>query len=299
MLKWGAGGEVAFYGGTFTLLPAAEQEAYLGAVTPYLRSGEVRGIRVSTRPDALSDEQIALLKHYGVSTVEVGCQSFSADVLARSVRGHDPDVSLRAVSRLQRYGIRAGIQLMPGLPGGSRQEALGSLSRALKLNPAFLRIYPAVVLRDTLLARQYQAGLYSPLTLEEAIDLCAEMLWHCQRLSVPVIRIGLQASDGLDHGDALLAGPYHPAFGQLVRSRLWLRALQAQARLGVMTTFVHGSDLADALGNKRCNIDCLQQKYPHFTVRGRPEMARHTLVSDLGTRSLHELSAYPIEEFIF
>jgi len=299
MLEQGAGGEVAFYGGTFTLLPVVEQLAYLGAVAPYRQSGEVGGIRVSTRPDALSVEQIALLKESGVSTVEVGCQSFSAVVLSRSDRGHGPEAALQAVPRLQQYGIRVGIQLMPGLPGGSRHEALASLYQALKLKPAFLRIYPAVVLRDTLLALQYAAGVFSPLPLEEAIDVCAEMLWHCQRLSVPVIRVGLQASDGLDRGNAVLAGPYHPAFGQLVRSRLWLRALQNLARTGVMTVLVHAADLADALGNKRHNIVCLQQKYPYFTVRAEPGLPRQTLRSDLGTWSLHELSAYPIEEFTF
>ncbi len=299
MLEQGEGGEVAFYGGTFTLLPTAEQQAYLGVVAPYLQSGEVSGIRVSTRPDALSIEQISLLKGSGVSTVEVGCQSFSADVLARSDRGHGPEAALQAVSRLQQQGIRTGIQLMPGLPGGSRHEALASLGQALKLRPAFMRIYPAVVLRDTPLATQYQTELFSPLTLDEAVDLCAEMLWHCQRLSVPVIRIGLQASEGLDRGDAMLAGPYHPAFGQLVRSRLWQRALLKLARAGMMSALVHRADLADALGNKRHNIVFLQQEYSHFTVRAVPGVARQTLSSDLGTRSLHELAAYPLEEFSF
>lgn len=299
MVMRGQGGEVAFYGGTFTLLPAAEQQAYLEAVSPYLRSGAVCGIRVSTRPDALSIEQIALLKRYGVSTVEVGCQSFSATVLAQSGRGHCPEDACSAIGRLQQEGLQAGIQLMPGLPWSDRQEALASLSQAVKLNPAFVRIYPTVVLRDTALARQYQAGLFCPLTLEEAVDLCAEMLWHCQRLSVPVIRVGLQASEGLDRDDAVLAGPYHPAFGQLVRSHLWLRALLTLAQSGSMTVFVHRSDLADALGNCRHNILFLQQKYSGFTVRAMPEVARQTLVSDMGAWSLHELSAYSLEEFSF
>ncbi len=299
MLDQGRGGEVAFYGGTFTLLPAAEQRAYLAAVGPYLRSGEVEGIRVSTRPDALGNEQVSLLKEYGVSTVEIGCQTFSPDVLSRSGRGHGPEAALDAVSRLHQEGIRIGIQLMPGLPGGSRQEALASLRQAFKLKPAFLRIYPVVVLRNTVLATQYQEGLFSPLSLEEAVDWCAEMLWHCQRLSVPVIRVGLQASEGLDRGDVIEAGPYHPAFGQLVRSRLWLRALLNLAGEGFMSVNVHPADLSDALGNKRHNIVCLQQQFKDFTVRAVSGLTRQTLSSVLGTRSLHQLSAYPIEEFSF
>jgi histone acetyltransferase (RNA polymerase elongator complex component) len=299
MLEQGGGGEVAFYGGTFTLLPVVEQQAYLEAVAPYLQSGAVGGIRISTRPDALTEQQIALLKGYGVSTVEVGCQSFSAAVLSRSARGHGPEAAQQAVLRLRRYGIRVGLQLMPGLPGGDRYEALASLHQALNLDPDFLRIYPVVVLSHTLLAGQYEAGLFDPLSLAAAVDLCAEMLWHCQRFSVPVIRIGLQASDGLDRDDVVLAGPYHPAFGQLVRSCLWLRALRTLARSGVLTARVHGADLADALGNKRNNIVCLQQEYPHFTVRATAGVVRQTLRSVQGTWSLHELSAYPIEEFIF
>ncbi len=223
----------------------------------------------------------------------------SASVLVRSARGHGPEAAQQAVPRLRHHGIRVGLQLMPGLPGGDRYEALASLHQALKLEPDFLRIYPVVVLRRTLLADRYEAGLFAPLSLAAAVDLCAEMLWHCQRLSVPVIRIGLQASDGLDRGDIVLAGPYHPAFGQLVRSCLWLRALRALARSGVLTAHVHGSDLADALGNKRNNMVCLQQEYPYFTVRATPGVARQTLTNVQGTWNLHELSAYPIEEFIF
>jgi histone acetyltransferase (RNA polymerase elongator complex component) len=299
MLSVGAGGEVAFYGGSFTLLPELTQRAYLEAVKPHLQSGAVSNIRISTRPDALAENQLALLQQHGVSIVEVGCQSFSATVLARSNRGHDPESSLEAVSRLRQYGFRVGIQLMPGLPGGSRAEALATLARAIRLKPDFLRIYPVVVLRDTLLARQYEAGLYSPPSLEEAVAWCAEMLWHCQRLAVPVIRIGLQSSPGLDRGDTLLAGPYHPAFGQLVHSRLWLRALQSLARSGAMEVWIHRSDLADALGNRRQNMICMQQHFPQFTLHVMADIPRQTLMSELGSRSLWELSAYPIEEFFF
>lgn len=296
MIGPGRGGEAAFYGGSFTLLPASVQEAYLLAARPYLRNGALAGIRISTRPDALDEERLAFLKAHGVSTIEIGCQSFAGEVLLRAGRGYAPEVAARAVARVRRFGIRVGIQLMPGLPGGGRDEALASLNRALRLAPDFLRIYPTLVLRDTRLAEAYAAGAYLPLSLEDAVALCGEMLWRCRHHAVPVIRLGLQGTLELESEAGVVAGPWHPAFGQLVRSRLWLRALQSLARTGVREVFVPAADLADALGHKRDNLPRLRAEYPRLTLRGAPGMVRETLRSAQQSWTLQELSAYPMEE---
>ncbi|MEJ2200258.1 MAG: hypothetical protein P8X63_04485, partial [Desulfuromonadaceae bacterium] len=156
----------------------------------------------------------------------------------------------------------------------------------------FLRIYPTVVLRHTRLAELYLRGDYVPWSLTAAVELGAEMLWHCRHHAVPVIRLGLQASAGLDRGDVVLAGPYHPAFGQLARSQLWLRALRSLARNGVAQVLVHPADLAEAVGNRRRNLASLHQEYPAFGVRTDAQVPRQTLGSDQGHRSLQELAAY-------
>ncbi len=282
-------GEVAFYGGSFTLLKPFLQRQYLQKVSPFIDAGQVAGVRISTRPDAVDEEKLALLREGGVTTVELGCQSFSEPVLAKAGRGHGAQEAALAVKLLRAKSFQVGVQLMPGLPGAGAEEALQSLGKALELKPDFIRIYPTVVLQGTLLAEDFRQGRYTPLSLEEVIELCAEMLWHCRQAAVPVIRLGLQATPALDSGQGLVAGPYHPAFGAMVRARLWRRAL-ASVMNGrqVQEVQVHPADLSDVLGQRRTNLE-------YFAERGQPLVLRsdETIARDhfaLGGR-LHDLHA--------
>ena len=278
MLPRAGGGEVAFYGGTFTRLPKFEQLAYLQLVADYKAAGRVSGSRVSTRPDALGQESIALLADSGCRTVEIGVQSFSSEVLQAAGRPYTAAVVAEAVAGLRARSLRVGLQLMPGLPGGDRSEALASLQMALGLQPDFLRIYPTVVFAGTRLAAELANGTFRPWSLEETVDCCAEMLWCCQRAEVPVIRLGLQGQARYDQGDGPLAGPYHPAFGQLVRSRLWRWGLQAAFALEQTSQwFVHPLDLPDALGHRRENLAHLGHLRDGLILRGDAELGRDQL----------------------
>lgn len=293
MLPRQGDGEVAFYGGTFTLLPSVLQQGYLASVAPFISSGRVAGVRVSTRPDALPPGAAEDLAARGVTTVELGCQSFSPMVLRLAGRGHDERVAVDAVGRLRQAGLVVGLQLMPGLPGGDRTEAMNSLAVALALAPDFLRIYPAVVLRHTVLAQWYHAGRYAPLSLDEAVDWCAEMLWRCWQVDMPVIRLGLQSTPELDAGDSWLAGPYHPAFGQLVRSRLWLRALMRAVTLtGARQATVHPAELADAIGHRRENLHAMQQQFGEFKLAPQSALEKGQLFLNGQKFSLMNLSTY-------
>lgn len=279
MLPAAGDGEVAFYGGSFSLLPGEVQEALLGAVTPFVRAGRVGGVRVSTRPDGLGPGQVAFLAEHGVRTVEIGCQSFDEEVLARSGRGHGAADAAGAVCRLREAGLAVGLQLMPGLPGADAAEALESLEKALAIAPDFLRIYPTVVFEGTALAELWRRGAYQPLELEAAVELCASMLVRCDRSGVAVIRVGLQGDADLDRGQGRLAGPYHPAFGQLVRSRLWLRALRQLLLRGEREVFVHPDDFSDALGHRRSNLISLQGLCPEYSLRGDGRIPRRSLLA--------------------
>lgn len=275
MLPGQGGGEVAFYGGTFTRLPVDEQLAYLRVVKDFQVAGRVGGSRISTRADALSSEIIDLLADSGCRTVEIGCQSFSPEVLQAVGRPGNPALIAEAVVGLRGRSLGVGLQLMPGLPGGDRSEAMSSLRAALELQPDFLRIYPTLVFAGTRLAEEFAAGNYRPWSLEEAVDCCAEMLWHCQRAEVPVIRLGLQGQASYDQGAGPLAGPYHPAFGQLVRSRLWLWGLQGALGLEPgCQLFVHPFDLADALGHRRDNLAHLGQFRKGLSLQGDVSLGR-------------------------
>lgn len=280
-------GEIAFYGGTFSLLPTRQQQLYLNIAGGFVVSGRVSGIRISTRPDALDKACLEHLRAGGVQTIEIGCQSFSDSVLEEAGRGHSAEESIAAVRRCRDAGFSVGIQLMPGLPGGNVEEALNSLRQALALKPAFLRIYPAVVIAGTALAELWRAGDYRPWSLDQAVDLCADMLLLCRQSDIPVIRLGLQQDSALQRN--LLAGPFHPAFGQLVRSRIWRRALVRVANHGQPLT-VHPDDLGDALGHRGENRVWLRNICPGFSLRVDETVARGSLHSHNRNLTLEELT---------
>lgn len=208
--------QVAFFGGSFSGLPAALQEKLLGAVAPFLSDGRVAGIRISTRPDYLDSARIAFLKTRGVILVELGVQSLDDAVLTRCGRGHTGADSLMAISLLQEGGLRVGVQLMVGLPGEKTGRLLAGALVLAGMKPELARIYPALVLKGSRLACDYLADRYQPLGLTKAVALCARLREVFTEQGVKVVRIGLQETDGL--AGEVLAGPHHPAFGELVLS---------------------------------------------------------------------------------
>lgn len=281
-------GEIAFYGGTFSLLPLTQQAQYLITAGHFVACGRVSGIRISTRPDALDDNCVARLKACAVTTVEIGCQSFNDSVLAAAGRGHTASDNVSAVERCQNAGFQVGAQLMPGLPGGDAEEALMSLRQALELKPSFVRIYPTVVIDGTELADLWRSGGYKPWALDEAVDVCADMLHLCRRMDIPVVRLGLQGDPQLEEN--LLAGPYHPAFGQLVRSRLWRRAL-LRAGSHSQQFSVNPSDLSDVMGHRGENRQWLEMTNPALRVMADNAVERGFLRMSGRDLSLIELSA--------
>ncbi|MCM2356528.1 MAG: radical SAM protein [Geobacteraceae bacterium] len=250
--------EAAFFGGTFTSLPKYLQERLLGPLQPLLETGEIASVRVSTRPDAVDSRTVEFLGEMGVRTVELGIQSLDDAVLARAGRGHTARDGENACRLLADAGFRVGAQLMPGLPGDTPEAALATLRRTLALRPDFLRIYPTLVLAGTELEAMYQGGDYTPLPLREAVALCKVMLLDALRASVPVVRIGLQATDELRAGAAVVAGPWHPAFRQLVEGELFFDLISLLTAGSPperpVTLFCAPPRLSDLVGQRRENL---------------------------------------------
>ena len=218
--------EVAFYGGTFTMLPYRRMEELLGAAASYLQQGFFKSIRVSTRPDAIDNHRLRMLKSKGVRVVELGVQSMNDDVLAHSRRGHSAQDTVSAVQTLKNHGFKVGIQLMPGLPGDSASTFMNTIEETIRLQPDTVRLYPTIVIQGTQLARRYQQGKYQPLTLRQAVRLCEESCILLEANNIPVIRVGLMSSPSLLAKGQIVAGPWHPAFGFLVRSRIHQRKIE-------------------------------------------------------------------------
>ncbi len=219
--KSGRSGEIAFFGGTFSALPLALIESILAAVTIPLRQGIFTGIRFSTRPDCLGGEVLDLLSRYPIRTVELGVQSLSDSVLQESRRGYCEKSVHDAAKLVRDKGWKLGIQLMAGLPGDTQGVFFESMGKAIEIEPDFLRIYPTLVLNGTDLADSFRNGIYSPLSLDEALTWIVPAFDLALRAGIPVIRMGLQPDAALEKPGVILAGPYHPAFGCLVKCRWW------------------------------------------------------------------------------
>lgn len=294
--------EVAFFGGSFSLLPLHFQQSLLGAVKPFLDDGRISGIRISTRPDALGDSILLFLKRQGVRTIEVGVQSLDDEVLLRSGRGHSGHDAVDAIARVATHGFAVGAQLLPGLPGDNQQKSVASLTSVLRAGAQFIRIYPALVLPDTELAKRYKAGEYMPPDLEQGVQTSARMLHLCLKAGIPVIRIGLQSEDRLSTAGTILAGCWHPALGQLVKGQLYydLAVSLAQKFLGdnELKLFCHPDRLSEVQGHEKCNLKLWQQSglpikkvYPDSaldTLQIRLENLQQQITGSLLTDCLYE-----------
>ncbi|MCX7772369.1 MAG: radical SAM protein, partial [Clostridia bacterium] len=147
--------EIAYFGGSFTCIPREEMMQYLSLAHTYVQAGLVKGIRLSTRPDGISEDIMSILKAYGVTTVELGVQSLDNEILRISKRGHTITDSVKACRLIKESDIKLGIQTMIGLPGDTLAKALNTAEQVLRLGPDMVRIYPALVLSGTELEEMY------------------------------------------------------------------------------------------------------------------------------------------------
>ena len=221
--------QLAFYGGSFTAIPAAEQEALLGAAHEAMERGEIDAIRLSTRPDAIDEEVLARLRAYGVETVELGAQSMDDGVLRLAGRGHTAADVERASRLIHAFDFSLVLQMMTGLPGDTEEKDLETARRLIALRPDGVRIYPTVIVKDTALCRMWERGEYTEHTVEDAVRVCSRLVPLFEEAGVPIIRLGLNPSEELTKA-AAVGGAYHPALGELVKSRVLRESAEALLR---------------------------------------------------------------------
>ena len=253
--------EVAFFGGNFTGLPEKLQDDYLSVVQPFIESGEVQGIRCSTRPDYIDQKRLKVLKQLGMRNIELGAQSTNDEVLLSCGRGHDFKAIERASQLILDEGFTLGLQMMIGLPGSSPELDRQTARDIVRLGAKETRIYPCLVVKDTVLAKRYLKGDYQPLTIDEAVQQSADIYTYFAKNDVKVLRIGLHPSDELDGGDCL-AGPYHHNFAEMVHGEVWKRRFETIGKVGShLTIKVHPSQRTHAIGYEAANKKALLHRF--------------------------------------
>ncbi len=277
-LPEGEAAELAFYGGSFTAIPETEQTELLEAALPFLKAGRIGEIRISTRPDAIDEARLALLEKYGVKTIELGAQSMDEGVLIAAGRGHTANDTEQAARLIKAKGFQLILQMMTGLPGDDAQKAIKTAKRIIALSPNGVRVYPAVILRETRLMELWQNGVYAEHTVEDAVELGATLLELFEEAGITVIRFGLNPSDELSGGEAA-AGAYHPALGELVRSRLYLNKarvlLAAEPHERDLVLGVKHGCVSLMTGQKRQNIEKLCTEFGLSSIKVRETELPH------------------------
>lgn len=267
--------QIAFYGGNFTGMEKERQVELLKYAHSFIQNGEVHDIRISTRPDTIDNESLELLKCFGVSTVEIGAQSFVDEVLKLSHRGHSSSDVINSMNMLKDRGFKTGIHIMLGLPGDNRSGYEYSIRETIALKPDMVRIHPTIVFQGTGLAELFLKGAYTPLSMSDAIDMCTHALRKFTEARIPVIRLGLQTNREMETAGSIVAGPYHPAFRSLVEESMFLNmAFSLLAKEEVTGKEIIFSlalkDVSAFRGQRNRNLQLLKNTYraAGITVKG-------------------------------
>lgn len=271
-------GEIAFFGGSFTAIDREYMIALLDRAKMYIDKGLFAGIRVSTRPDCINEEILDILKFYGVTSIELGCQSMSDEVLRMNNRGHSSDDVVKSAELIKRYDFEFGVQMMTGLYGDSKETAIETAKKLIALSPDTARIYPTVVLENTELERLYKLGEYKPQTVEEAADICSDLLLMFHENDIRVIRVGLHSGGNVEEG--FVAGAYHPAFREICESGIYLRKVLAEidrqgTAKGEITVTVGPSYVSMMSGQKKSNSEKLREMGYKLKIKQDIELKKY------------------------
>ncbi|WP_372767365.1 elongator complex protein 3 [Lutibacter sp.] len=252
---------IAFFGGSFTGIPRNEMIAYLEAAYEYVKEGKVQGIRLSTKPDYITDDILDILEKYGVTSIELGAQSTNNKVLLKSGRGHKFDAIEKAANLIRKRDFELGLQMMLGLPYDTLELAIQTAKDIVRLGADTTRIYPTIVVKGTVLEKMYERGEYKVLSLDEAILWSKEVLKIFNAASIKVLRVGLHPSEELELGKSLVAGPIHPSFKEMVLTALWGDILYKKlVKKGQSIVSVSSKQLNYAIGYKGKNRNDLKTK---------------------------------------
>ena len=262
--------EVAFFGGSFTAIEREKQEELLTAVQPYIKNKKVDSIRLSTRPDAIDKSILKMLKKYHVKTIELGVQSSNNYILARCKRGHSFEDVIKASKLIRLYGFNLGHQIMVGLPDSNEKDDLQTAKDSIKLKPKMVRIYPVLVIKGTELEEEYEKGDFVPLTVLQAVERSKEIVKLFNQKHIQIIRVGLQNTDTITDKSKkeseVIAGPYHPAFGQLVEDSIWYDKIvekikKINAKVIKVEIEANPKNINNIIGHKKENIEKLKDTY--------------------------------------
>lgn len=258
--------QIAFFGGSFTGINEEEMISYLKTAYSYIEKGHVSGIRISTRPDYINKRILDILKKYGVNSIELGVQSMDNKVLSLCERGHTSKDVIDAVKLIKEYDFELVLQMMCNLYGSKHDDVFETGKKIAALKPDGVRIYPTMVIKNTALEQLYKSGKYTPENLQNTVEICAKLYMLFCENNINVLRMGLYSDKELIEEGNIVAGCFHPSFGELVFSKIYLDKAKEQIRDGKfkdkdIEIFVKPGSISKMAGNKRYNVTKLLKEF--------------------------------------
>lgn len=273
--------EIAFFGGSFTGIDLDVQKKYLEVATEYVLNHSLDGIRLSTRPDMITKEILEHLSNYPVIAIELGVQSMSQEVLSASTRGHSVKDVYTASKLIRSYGFSLGHQMMLGLPKDTPDRSLTTADKLIAIEPDMVRIYPTLVIKDTVLENLYHAGKYKPFDLDTTINLCVTLMERFEAAGIDVLRIGLQTTDQIQLGKDVVAGPHHPALRQLVEEKRWMNYILEYVKgYNESEIIIKASErlYQTLVGHKKGHLSIFENHIPKITISKDVTVPEHTIM---------------------
>lgn len=249
--------QLAFFGGSFTAIDRELMIKFLKIGHKFIEQGKIESIRISTRPDAINPNILNTLKRFGVKSIELGAQSMDDEVLKANNRGHSAQDVINACNLIKENGFELGLQMMTGLYKSDFAKDLYTAEKFVELNPDTVRIYPTVVLKNTLLEEKYFSGEYKPFNVENACKEGAKLLKLFYDNNISVIRFGLHSIEK----DSFVAGAFHPALSEIAQSYIYRDIIEKNiSEKGFYEIFVNSKELSKIIGNKRANLEYFKTK---------------------------------------
>ena len=136
------------------------------------------GLTIETRPDYCTEPYVDMMLNYGTTRVEIGIQTVLDEIYKKVNRGHTSQDSINAIRIAKDAGLKINTHIMPNLPGSDYSkdlEMFEHLFSSQDYRPDMLKIYPCLVIKGTKLYDWWKAGEFTPYSLNELIDLLANV----------------------------------------------------------------------------------------------------------------------------
>lgn len=141
---------------------------------------DIIGLAISTRPDCVDDEKLALIASYQAPgryiSVEYGMQTIHDHTLALLNRCETHQDFLDAYALNQKYGLEHCVHVMLGLPGESWEDQMATANKLAELKVHGVKIHLLVAMEHTPIAESYRKGEWTPLGREEYVSLICDFI---------------------------------------------------------------------------------------------------------------------------